>query len=144
MAFENGGYIERQKETVGQFLARWLDTYGATNVTARTLQGYRSSIRCYSGPLARIPVQALTARYIQSVYAGMTEKGLSATTVVQFHRIIHKALGTGAKWGLLTRNVADGTTPPRIERMEMAMWDIDTTQRFLDASAVSRYRDFYH
>ena len=141
---ENGGYIAKDKETVGQFLARWLDTYGASNVTHRTLQGYRSSIRCYSGPIVNISVQTLTARHIQGVYSGMLEKGLSATTVVQFHRILHRALSIGVKWGILARNVADAATPPRIERQEMAMWDMETIQRFLDVATGSRYRDFYH
>jgi hypothetical protein len=33
-AMENGGYIPRDKETVSQFMQRWLDTYAATNVTS--------------------------------------------------------------------------------------------------------------
>ena len=141
---ENGSYIARQKETVGQFLARWLDTYAATNVSAKTLQGYRQSIKNYSGPLGHISVQALTAPHIQGVYAGMLGKGLSATTVVGFHRILHRALATGVKWGLLTRNMADATTPPRINRKELEMWDVETIHRFLDAAGATRYRDFYH
>ena len=32
-AIESGNYIKREKETVGQFLARWLDTYAASNVS---------------------------------------------------------------------------------------------------------------
>ena len=143
-AIETGGYIERHKEAVGQFLTRWLDTYGATNVTRRTLQGYRSSIRCYSGPISAIPAQSLTARHLQAIYSQMLERGLSATTVVQFHRIMHRALGMGVKWGILARNVADAATPPRIVRKEMQMWTVETIHRFLDVAGASRYRDFYH
>jgi len=142
-AIESGGYIAKQKETVGQFLTRWLDTYAATNTTLKTQQGYRQNLK-YVNPLSGTPLQSLTAQQIQGIYADMTERGLSATTVVQLHRILHKALGTGIKWGLLTRNVADATTPPRIERKEMEMWDIETIHKFLDAAGASRYRDFYH
>ena len=143
-AVETGAHVARDKETVGQFLARWLDTYAATNTTAKTQQGYRQCINCYTGPLARISIQGLTARHIQAVYSGMLDKGLSATTVIQLHRILHRALAIGVKWGILARNVADATTPPRIVRKELNMWDVETIQRFLDVAASSRYKDFYH
>jgi integrase len=143
-SIESGGFVAREKETVGQFLARWLNTYGASNVTLRTLQGYRQSIKNYSGPINHVQVQSLTARHVQGVYSGMAERGLSATTIVQFHRIIHKALATGVKWGTLARNVSDAATPPRIFRQEVAMWDVDTIHQFLEAAGASRYRDFYH
>lgn len=143
-AVETGAHVAREKETVGQFLARWLDTYAATNTTAKTQQGYRQCINCYTGPLARIPIQGLTARHIQTVYSEMLRKGLSAATVVQLHRILHRALAVGVKWGILARNAADATTPPRIVRRELAMWNVETIQRFLDVSVGSRYKDFYH
>ena len=143
-AVETGSHVAREKETVSQFLARWLDTYVATNTTAKTQQGYRQCINCYTGPLSQISIQGLTARHIQAVYSGMLEKGLSAATVVQLHRILHRALTVGVKWGILARNVADATTPPRIARRELKMWDVETILRFLDVASDSRYKDFYH
>jgi integrase len=40
-AIQNGGYVPKDKETVSQFLVRWLETYASTNVTLRTLHGYK-------------------------------------------------------------------------------------------------------
>lgn len=143
-AVETGAHVAREKETVGQFLARWLDTYVATNTTAKTQQGYRQCINCYTGPLARVPIQGLTARHIQSVYSDMLAKGLSAATVVQLHHILHRALAVGVRWGILARNVADATTPPRIVRRELEMWDVETIQKFIEEASGSRFKDFYH
>ena len=144
-AIENGGYVPKNKEKVGEFMQRWLDTYSATNVTPRTLQGYFGYIQRYISPsIGSLPLQGLTARHIQGVYADMLDRGLSATTVVQLHRILKQALSHAVKWGILTRNVADATTPPRIQRKQLEMWDVDTIHRFLDAARDSRYRDFYH
>jgi integrase len=144
-AIENGGYVAKDKETLGQFMSRWLDTYAATNVTMRTLQGYRAYVERYLYPsIGAVPLQGLTARHIQGVYAGMLEKGLSNTTVVQLHRIVKQALSHAVKWGILTRNVADATSPPRIQRKPMEMWDVDTICRFLDAVQGSRFGDFYY
>ena len=47
-AIENGGYIARDKETVAQFMGRWMGTYAATNTTVRTQEGYKGNIDRFS------------------------------------------------------------------------------------------------
>jgi integrase len=144
-AIENGGFIARDKETVSEYLHRWLDTYVATNTFLRTQQGYRGYFRRYVEPkVGKIPLQSLTARHVQGIYADMLGQGLSNTTVVQLHRILKEALSHAVKWGTLTRNVADATAPPRIERKEMPMWDIETINHFLSMVRASRFGDLYY
>ncbi len=130
---ENGGYVAKDKETVSQFLDRWMHTYVGTNCTLRTAQGYRAYITRYIDPtIGNVPLQSLTARHIQGVYADMLGRGLSNTTVVQLHRIVKQALRHAVKWGVLSRNVADATSPPKIQRQKMDMWDVPTINRFLE------------
>jgi len=38
-SIENGGYVPKDKETVAQYMQRWLQTYAATNTTIRTQEG---------------------------------------------------------------------------------------------------------
>jgi len=110
---ENGGYLPKHRETLAEYMERWLDTYCATNTTPRTQQGYRGYVKRYVAPsIGAIHVQALTGRDIQGVYSTMTERGLSATTIVQLHRILKEALSHAVKWGLLSRNPADAATAP--------------------------------
>ena len=102
-AAENGGCIARDKETVAQFMGRWLETYAATNTTVRTQHGYQAYVTRYIVPaIGGIPLQSLTARHIQGLYADMLGRGLSNTTVVQLHRILKQALSHAVKWGSLT------------------------------------------
>ena len=144
-AIENGGYVPKQMETVAQFMARGLDTYAHTNTTLRTQDGYRGSIKRYIVPaIGSVPLQNLTARHVQKMYADMLERGLSARTVLHTHRVLSEALSHALKWGLLTRNVADATTPPRPQRKEMEMWDVDTIHRFLGAISNHRFQGFYN
>ena len=89
-------------------------------------------------------MQSLTARHIQGIYADMLARGLSNATVVQLHSILKEALSHAVKWGILTRNVSDATTPPRIERKEMPMWDIETINQFLSTVRASRFGDLYY
>ena len=143
-AVENGGFIPKHQETVAEFMARWLETYAATNTTVRTQEGYRGNIQRYIVPsFGGVALQSLTAQHIQRLYAQMTERGLSARTVLHTHRVLNTALRHAVKWGILVRNVTEAATPPKPQSMEMEMWDEATTDRFMDAIAEHRFRDFY-
>jgi integrase len=143
-AVENGGYVPKHNETVREFMQRWLDTYASTNVTLRTLHGYRGYVKRYLDPtIGAVALQSLTPRHIQGVYAGMLGKGLSNTTVVQLHRILRETLSHAVKWGILTRNPADATSPPKVQHKEIEMWDVDTVRRFMDGVKESRFGDLY-
>ena len=97
---ENGGYVPRAKETVAEYMYRWLDIYAATNVTLRTQQGYRAYVKGYIEPaIGNIPLQSLTAPHIQAIDASMLERRLCPTTIVQLHRILKQALSHAVKWG---------------------------------------------
>lgn len=143
-ALDNGSYIPVARETVARFLEKWLETYAATNTRLRTQMGYRQYINCYAIPLVgNVEIQKLTPRHIQNIYAGMLHRGLSNTTVSQLHRILHIALGTGVKWGLLARNPVDAATAPRPEGKELDMWDEDTIWQFLEQVADTRFAKLY-
>jgi integrase len=141
---ENGGYVPKQRETVADYMKRWLETYCATNTTPRTQQGYWGYVQRYVNPsIGALHVQALTGRDIQGLYSSMLDRGLSATTVVQMHRILREALSHAVKWGILSRNPADAATPPRKERKTMDMWDMPTIHRFLQACDTTNYASLY-
>lgn len=60
-AVENGGHAAKQKEAVGQFMTRWLDTYAATNTPLRTQEGYRGNIKlCIAPAIGKTELQKLT------------------------------------------------------------------------------------
>ena len=126
-------------------MQRWMETYVATNTTLRTQHGYRGYINRYiASTIGNVALQSLTARHIQRMYAGMLERDLSATMVVQLHRILREALSHAIKWGLLNRNVTDAVTTPRLQRQEMEMWDADTINEFLEQASTSKFRDVHH
>ena len=47
--------------------------------------------------------------------------------------ILHNALDTAVKWGLVPRNVCDLTSPPRKERFEIQPLTAEQVQQFLTA-----------
>ena len=59
-AVETGSYVTKQRETVTEFMQRWMDTYVATNTTVRTQEGYRGNIKRYIVPIiGSVPDQNL-------------------------------------------------------------------------------------
>jgi len=142
---EDGSYVLRSKETVAEFMQHWLATYVVTNTTPSTQRGYQGVARRYISPiLGRIPLQNLQPQHIQKLYAAMLERGLSAQTVQHTHRVLRQALGHAVKWSVINKNPADVADPPRPEKKELEMWDVETIQSFLNAANGSPYRDVYH
>lgn len=70
--------------------------------------------------------------------------GLSTGTVRYHHAIIHKALQTAVKWGLVNRNAADGVDISRIHRKEMQIWDEYDVNLFLDLAKESPYYALFY
>ena len=140
LSVDNGSFVDKSKETVSEFMNRWLKTYAATNVTLRTAHGYEGYSRRYINPtIGKIALQSLTPSQVQKVYADMLDRGLSNTTVLHLHRLLKEALGHAVKWGILARNVADAASPPRSEQKQMAMWDVPTIIDFLELSHGTRF-----
>ena len=60
LAIESGMFVAKDKETVSEFMQRWLDTYAATNTTLRTVYGYTGYVRRYVRPtIGSVPLQKL-------------------------------------------------------------------------------------
>ena len=58
--------------------------------------------------------------------------------------MLHKALQTAIKWGLVNRNVADGVDVPRARRNEMQTWDEYEINRFPETTKDSPYYTLFH
>ena len=140
LSVDNGSFVDKSKETVSEFMNRWLETYAATNVTLRTAHGYEGYSRRYINPtIGKVALQSLTPSQVQKVYADMLERGLSNTTVLHLHRLLKEALGHAVKWGIIARNVAEAASPPRPEQKQMPMWDVPTIIDFLELSHGTRF-----
>ena len=111
-----GAYVEPSAETVSVFLKRWLRDHAA-NLDPETARGYRIKIDTHVNPaLGATPLRNVTPRQIQSFYSARLGRGLSPTTVLQIHRILHRAFNSAVRWGAITRNPCDAVDPPKRRR----------------------------
>ena len=140
---ENKSYVPKTKESVGEFLQSFIDGYGGSNLSPRTLDGYRSYINRYMGKVANLPLPSLTPQIIQEIYSGMGSSGLSNTTILRLHRVLHKAFKIAVEQDKLLRNPCDKVLPPKKQQTELKVWDTSTLEQFLNVAKTSRFYDVY-
>lgn len=141
---DTGTFMKPGKTTLGEFLERWLKDYGS-NLSPRGFERYKGIIEKHLLPnLGSIPLMQLRPEHIQKHYTDTLKDGLSAGTVRYHHAVLHIALQTAVKWGLVSRNVADAVSPPPARRSEMQIWDEDDIYRFLEVAKDTPYYALFY
>lgn len=142
---DNGTFIKPSKTTLAEFLERWLRDYAKPNLSPRGFERYAGIIRKHITPdMGSLMLTQLRPEHLQKHYTASLNNGLSARTVRYHHAVIHKALQMAVKWGLVSRNVADGVDVPRARHPEMQTWDENDVTRFLEAAKDSPYYALFY
>lgn len=142
---ETGGLPRPSKTTFGDFAARWLQEYATPSLSPKTVEGYESIVRTHLlSAIGNVPLSQVKPEHLQKLYAEKLAGGSSARTCRYIHVTAHVILHTAQKWGLLSRNVADGVTAPKQQRTEMHVLDEDGIQKALEAARSTPYFTLVH
>ena len=119
-------------------MTRWQRDWAATNVSPKTFERYAELLRMHVTPnIGAARVQKLRAVDLSELYAKLLRggrgdgRGLSARTVGHVHRVLHRALGHAAKWGVVQANVAALVSPPRVASVEIEILSADAIKAML-------------
>lgn len=141
---QQGLLVEPARETVAEYLHRWMETAQKPRLRPRTFEDYQQIIRRHIVPaLGSVRLNRLQPAQLQALYTQKLEEGLSANTVRIIHAILHRALAQAVKWGMLPRNPADAVEKPRPPRHEMAVLTPDQVRAFLEAAREDRLYALY-
>ena len=142
---DTGAFVSPSKTTVADYLRRWLQEYVRPNLSPRGFERYESIARVHLIPdLGAIALTQLRPEHLQRQYASKLGKGLSPRSVRYQHVVLHKALETAMKWGLVVRNVADGVDVPRSRQKDMQTWSEFEVRHFLEVAKDSPYYALFH
>ncbi|MFC2066509.1 tyrosine-type recombinase/integrase [Chloroflexota bacterium] len=142
---DNGIYVKPKKTTLTEYLNMWLNEYARNNLSPRGFERYAGIIRKHLIPdIGKVTLTQLKPEHLQKHYTAKLNDGLSARTVRYHHALIHVALQTAVKWGLVSRNVADAVDPPRIRRSEMQTWNENEVNQFLEVTKESLYYSLFY
>ena len=138
-----GGFVATPNMRLDAYLDRWLTDYARPNVSAKTFERYQQIIDGDIKPalggveLSKLRPMAIQKFYGDSLTSGRKngKGGLSAQSVLHFHRVLHRALAQAVRWQLLARNPANAVEPPRPERKAMRALDHHEARELLERLA---------
>jgi integrase len=141
-----GRYVGRSEQRLDDYLESWL-TWKRSQVSERTWERYASLLRSSVIPaLGTLRLQDLTAQHLDEFYARcLKEEGgrrkdskVSPTTVHHRHVALKMALERAVESGVLSKNPAQFTSPPRPARPEMRVLSEDEAHTLLAALVGTR------
>jgi integrase len=120
---DQGLMVDADKITMEQWLDIWIRDYVQSRVKIKTREKYAHEVKNYiKSAFGRVPVKKMTTPGVQkwvselSATGGRKGKGLSACTVRNARRTLIMALDDAVKAGVILKNVAKNTKPPRLTK----------------------------
>ena len=156
-AFQDVELTEDSRMTLGEWLDRWMEDYGAATLRPNTLRSYEQFIRCYIKPyLGNKIVSRVTRMDIQKLYRKLKHEGrvrehpehgheLSDTMVLRIHAMLHRCLKDAEAAHVIARNPTDGAVVPKANHRPKQILTKEQMETFL--AAVERneiWRDFFY
>lgn len=134
-----GHPLSAEKQTVGQFLTRWLTDVVRPSTSFKTHQTYSDLIRKHIAPgLGKIDLQKLDPQQVQHFLNTKSASGLSPTTVKHCRDCLRAALNVAMRWNLVVRNAASLARPPKRVRRKATVYTRDQAQEFISFSTRCR------
>jgi integrase len=141
---ESGLTYDAGKQTVEEYLARWLSNSVRDTVRRRTYERYESIVRVHLTPaIGKVKLKTLTPDHVRGLYRKKLDGGLAPRTVLHIHRTLSKALKQATDDGLIPRNAAALVKPPRPRREEIRPLNRDQVRALLEAVREDRLEALY-
>ncbi|WP_333861556.1 tyrosine-type recombinase/integrase [Clostridium sp.] len=139
MKSSNGHNFSGDKILLKDYLKRWLKTEGSS-LSSSTQKRYSEFCVHISNHLGEIPISKLTGLQIKEFYKNLEKpqvysnfkRGLSRSTILKVHRMLHKALTDAVRDGTIDRTVMSNIKYGSVEKTETKVWDNSTFYSFLD------------
>lgn len=141
---QQGTLITTPQQTVAHFLQDWLENSQKQSLRPRSYERYEEMVRLHIIPeLGRHQLLKLSGQHLQAFYTKKVKEGLSPSTVIGLHIVLHKALDTAVKWNLVARNVCDTVDPPRKIRHEIQPLTLEQIKKLLEVARGHPYEALY-
>lgn len=129
---DHGLFFTKGKLTVRDWLAQWLvqdiKPYRAT----KTHDRYTGVVQKHLIPrIGHIRLTALTPSHVKDLLALLLGQGMTPAGVDLVRTVLHGALKAAVQQELLSRNVVEATTPPRVERSEVVPPEVESVAGIL-------------
>ena len=140
------GYVKTPRDlTVGVYLEGWLKNYVAVNCAPKTIEIYSMIANRYIIPeIGNVKLVDLEPRHLQTLYSRKKAAGLGARTVRYIYSIAYESLQHAVKTGVLYRNVAQATEPPRLEHKTIPTLAPEQLNKFFESIKDEQYYTLFY
>jgi integrase len=115
-----GLIFDSEKQTVSEYLNRWLSDSVRDTVRRSTFVRYESIVRHHIEPaLGRLMLAKLTPQHVRALYRQKLDADLSPRSVQYIHATLKKALRQAVLDSVVPRNVCDAVKPPQVHKYEV-------------------------
>jgi integrase len=136
----DSGVIPDDKLTVQAFLDRWLAVNLPGTVAESTEDDYVDTVRLHLGPaLGRKRLAKLTVADLDKLWKAKRDAGYKPNSVRIMRTVLRRALGQAQREGIISRNAAALSSPPRIRAKEGRTLTVEQARLLLDTAAGYRF-----
>ncbi len=141
---QQGHSLIPERQTVDQFLTRWLADVVAPNHRPKTYHNYDQAVRLYFRPtIGGVALSKLTGQQVQAMLSGLQVSGLAPGTIRTVRNILRAALSQAVKWELVPRNVASLVELPPLPDTKAKALTVAQAQQLFAAARGDRLEALY-
>lgn len=130
---------EQSRMTLGEWLDRWLENITGT-IRPTTMTRYQGAVDRHIKPyLGDKPIAQIKGEDVQKLYDMLarqgnrnTGAGLSSGTIRGIHSILHEALGTAQRVGLIARNPSEEIDAPKFSYKSKRVLTDEQLEKFME------------
>lgn len=138
------GVVITERQTVKQFLERWLDDVVKPNKAHKTYVSYEGTVRLHIVPqLGHLQLTKLTAQHVQALIKAKSASDLSPRSVQYIKIVLGIALSKALKWDLVLKNPAATVEVPRGKRLDVKPLTDEQARIFLGVVHGERLEALY-
>jgi len=142
-ALDAGAESPTKRLTVGAFLDRWVENLPG-RVDQSTAADYADTVRLHLKPaLGSKLLTKLSVSEVDALWTAKRKAGYAANSIRIMRTVLRSALHQAEKEGLLVRNVAALSDPPKLDHPEGRSLTIAEARQLLDAAAGDRLEAAY-
>ena len=134
-----GGVVADDRLMVGAFLDRWVASNLPGNVAGTTLDDYGHTVRLHLDPaLGRKRLARLSVAEVDELWATKRRAGYKPNSVRIMRAVLRRALAQAEREGLVSRNVAALSQPPRVSQPEGRSLSVEQAKKLLATASGDR------
>ena len=141
---DRGRKLDSSKQTLNQYLDRWLELCAKPRLRAKSLKDYEGLLRRYVRPgLGPKALASISAFDIQTLYQDLLVRSLSARSIRYTHAVLRSALKQAMRWNLILSNPADSVDLPRQDRRQIGVLTVEQARTFVKAISGHPYGSLF-